>query len=497
MTISIAVGADIRFPRAHRDSDPSLIQDSHPPVWSGNFSLPSHYHGNHLETFSLLIDSVPSYTATTVGLTMLMGTAFSSAEFCPGPMLPPRFLWKLIWRVMLSLLLTAPLTAQISNREVLLQGIERAHTLSASELDTRIAHFPHSDRNHELFLCFARLQNSIAAGNAAALGPDLQRITSAATAIGDETTLRLVYSELADTLGRTANSGSSSVPRDQAQQSELDAINTLQQEQLRSALNSQHDKDQQIASLRAQTQLIAAEKMRQQLILEERNQQFQLDAITRRSQLQSSLTTLLMVCLLLAVALVWSLWRISVNRKNQALEDPLTGLKNRRFLVPFMEQETQRLRRARLSALILILDIDHFKLVNDRWGHEVGDAALKQLTLVLRNCVRNADVVARWGGEEFVIICPQTSVEHVEVICGRIRNQLLHHPMVSGEASFHLTVSIGAALFSPAATDEPWDASLARADQALYFVKQNGRNNWSLAAAPAAQSAQPEAASAS
>jgi diguanylate cyclase (GGDEF)-like protein len=399
---------------------------------------------------------------------------------------------------MLSLLLAAPLAAQIPSREMLLQGIERAHTLSASDLDTRIAHLPRSDRNHRLFLGFARLQNSIVAGNTAAIAPDLQRITSAATAIGDETTLRLVYSELADTMARAANSGSSSVQqRGEAQRSEPDAINTLHQEQLRSALNAQHDKDQQIASLRAQAQLIATEKMRQQLVLEEHNQQFQLDAITRRSHLQSAINTLLMVCLLLAVALVWSFWRISVTHKNQALEDPLTGLKNRRFLIPFMQQETQRLRRARLSALILILDIDHFKLVNDRWGHEAGDEALKQLTLVLRNCVRNADVVTRWGGEEFVIICPQTSAEHVEVICSRIRNQLLYHPMVSGEASFYLTVSIGAALFSPAAGDELWDASLARADQALYFVKQNGRNNWSLAAAPASQSSQPEAAPAS
>ena len=150
-------------------------------------------------------------------------------------------------------------------------------------------------------------------------------------------------------------------------------------------------KDEQIAALRAQSQLIAAEKLRQQLVQDQRNQQFQLDAMTRRSQLQSALTALLLICLLLTVALAWSLWRGNVVSRNQALEDPLTGLKNRRFLVPFMEHESSRLRRSALSALILIADIDHFKSVNDRWGHNVGDEALVQLARTLRNCVRNSD----------------------------------------------------------------------------------------------------------
>jgi diguanylate cyclase (GGDEF)-like protein len=240
-------------------------------------------------------------------------------------------------------------------------------------------------------------------------------------------------------------------------------------------------KDQQIAALHAQSQLIAAEKLRQQLVQEQRNQQFQIDAMTRRSQLQSVINTLLLVCLLLTIALAWSLWRTNIARKNQAMEDPLTGLKNRRFLVPFMEHETGRLRRSALSALILIADIDRFKSVNDRWGHDVGDEALVQVARTLCGCVRNSDVVARWGGEEFVLICPQSGEEHIEVICGRIRQHLQQTPVhVSGKATFHLTVSIGAALFSPAIVDENWMAALSRADRAMYCVKQDGRNGWLL-----------------
>jgi diguanylate cyclase (GGDEF)-like protein len=363
----------------------------------------------------------------------------------------------------------APLAAQLHSRDALLQGIAQAKALSTQELNARIARIAASDRGvvgsvvsnpdrtPEIFLRFARLERSLADGNTSVAAADLQRIATAANATGDSTVQRVVYSELAEMLasGRALDS------------------------QAESPGGVQRDASVQ-GSVRDQ-----AEAMRQRLVELQRNQQYQLDAMNHRSRMQNLLTTLLMVCLLLTVALAWSLWRINVTRKQQALEDPLTGLKNRRFLLAFMGHETQRLRRSRLDATILMLDIDHFKSVNDRWGHDAGDEALKQLADTLRNCVRNADVVARWGGEEFVIICPQSGVEHVEVICNRIRNRLSLSPVQAGDANFQLTVSIGAALFSPATREESWEASLARADQALYFVKHNGRDNWALASEPA------------
>ena len=222
--------------------------------------------------------------------------------------------------------------------------------------------------------------------------------------------------------------------------------------------------------------------MRLRLLQEERDHQFQLEYLSRRSDLAVAFNILLLICFLLAVSLAWSLWRINIARRQEALEDPLTGLKNRRFLVPFMDHETERLRRSGYASLILLVDIDLFKTVNDRFGHEVGDEALVQLSEGLRHCVRNSVVITRWGGEEFVIVCTQSSKAQAEVICNRIRHYLQRTPMRSRDGStFHLTVSIGATLFSPVICDEHWEDALARADRALYSVKDNGRDNWLLA----------------
>jgi diguanylate cyclase (GGDEF)-like protein len=392
--------------------------------------------------------------------------------------------------ILLLLICAAPLGAQISNRQALAAGIESFGQLSASEVDARIAQLAPGDRNDEIFLSFVRLRNSVASRNSAATAADVRHILAVASAMRDEATLRTVYSGLGESLSYGGEPGSSILERERHEN-----LNQFHREQLRAAEAERLRAEQQLTALRAQGQLIAAEKMRQQLVESQRNQQLQLDYITRRSQLQNILSILLFVCLLLTIALAWSLWRVNLARKHQALEDPLTGLKNRRFVAPFMEYETERLRRSGLSALILMADIDLFKNVNDRWGHEVGDEALVQFSETLRNCMRNSDVVSRWGGEEFVIVCPQSTEGDAEVICTRIRKRLQQTPMPApGDTNFHLSVSIGAAIFSPAALNEHWEAALARADRALYYVKQNGRDNWSLAIPEAGQTPAREAA---
>ena len=376
--------------------------------------------------------------------------------------------------LLIAAFFTLSLAAQSPSPHTLGAGIERARRLSTSELDARIAHLSPSDHDREIVLRFARLQNSVESGTTATISSDAQRILAAADALRNPARARAIYARLAEVLSQAAGVDST-----------LNSSNQLHQQQLRVAQAERLSAQRQIAALRAQGELIAAEKMRQQLIENQRNQQLQLTYITRRSQLQSFLSILLLVCLLLAIALAWSLWRINLARRQQALEDPLTGLKNRRFLAPFMEHETLRLRRSGLTALILMADIDHFKSVNDRWGHEVGDQALIQFAGTLRNCMRDSDVVARWGGEEFLVVCPQSTEKDAELICNRIRQRLQQTPIAtSSNNSFFITVSIGAALFSPATQDEHWEAALARADRALYWVKQNGRDNWSLAGEP-------------
>jgi diguanylate cyclase (GGDEF)-like protein len=237
--------------------------------------------------------------------------------------------------------------------------------------------------------------------------------------------------------------------------------------------------EQEIAALRAAGEKAALERMRIQLAQAQRNQQMQMDYLQRHNQLQTALTVLLGACLVLALVLAWALWRSSIARLQQALEDPLTGLHNRRFLLSFMQHETLRMRRNLQSALLLMVDLDHFKKVNDRYGHEVGDQALVSVAEVLRASVRNSDIVARWGGEEFVVICVQSTREHLDVICSRIRQRLQRSEICPpGKPPFVLTVSIGSALYTPGQTGEPWEDALARADRAMYQVKKNGRDGW-------------------
>jgi diguanylate cyclase (GGDEF)-like protein len=407
--------------------------------------------------------------------------------------------------VLLFLLCTAPLAAQIATRDSLVHGIEQAHLLPPTELDSRLARHSALSRNDEIFLVLARLQNSLSANKTAAVSADLQRVLSVAESLHDETTQRLVYSELSRTFSSAGDNSYEAVSQRELlaiQQAErnheesvrLKDLNLLHQEQLRTADAEQHRKDQQISALRAQSQLIAAEKMRQQLVQSQSNQQAQIDAITRRGQFKNTLSILLGICLALAITLAWSLWRVSIAHHQQSLEDPLTGLKNRRFLTAFMEQETERLRRSEYTALILIADVDFFKKVNDDWGHEAGDNVLVQLSEVLRFCVRHSDVIVRWGGEEFVIICPQSSNEHVKLICNRLRHHLQQTPFrTQGGDQFPITLSIGAALFSPSTISEPWESALARADKALLQVKRNGRDNWSLGTEQSLSGAKPTA----
>jgi diguanylate cyclase (GGDEF)-like protein len=376
---------------------------------------------------------------------------------------------------LLLIICALPLTAQNAGREALATGIERQRNLSLAEIDARLTN--HLDRNTEIYLRFVRLERSLARQDRAASAADINGILSAAGSSEDKNSVQAVYAELSELLARAGG------VRDGTRQASV----RLRDEQLQLAAAERRNKDQEIARLRAQSQWMAEAKMRTQLEQLQRNQQMQLDYLVRRNQFKNVLSDLLLACLGLAILLAWSLWRVSVAHRQQALEDPLTKLKNRRFLTPFMEHETQRLRRAGLSALVLVIDVDHFKKINDRYGHATGDHALVRLAETLRFCVRNADIVSRWGGEEFVVVCSQSSEEHARVICNRIRRRLLRaeiRPVGIHSATkepLHLTVSIGAALFSPAALNESWELALARADRAMYTVKKNGRDGWLFA----------------
>lgn len=159
-----------------------------------------------------------------------------------------------------------------------------------------------------------------------------------------------------------------------------------------------------------------------------------------------------------------------------ATTDPLTRVLNRRALLDRLTVEVDRARRYDSSLTLLLLDVDHFKQINDTAGHLAGDAVLRQLGALLEDAVRKVDVVARYGGEEFVAILPETSNEGGIIFAERLRERIAAQPFdVGAEQPVRLTVSIGIATFpSPRiATTEDF---FARADEALYRAKSGGRN---------------------
>lgn len=163
---------------------------------------------------------------------------------------------------------------------------------------------------------------------------------------------------------------------------------------------------------------------------------------------------------------------LNMQLQTQAITDPLTGLYNRLALTQQLNQAVAQCHRAGEQLSLLLIDADHFKTYNDRFGHQVGDDILRQLAKVIRCTVRESDTAARYGGEEFVVILPATDGEGALALAERIRTQVQR----SRRGDCDLTVSIGVA--SRSATDPRCTAELLiqDADAALYRAKDAGRN---------------------
>lgn len=171
---------------------------------------------------------------------------------------------------------------------------------------------------------------------------------------------------------------------------------------------------------------------------------------------------------------------ISENKKTEeelirlAATDPLTGAFNRREFTALAEREAQRSRRYNRPLSVMIMDLDHFKRLNDTYGHAAGDKALQKFTTLCCNLLRNVDIFGRWGGEEFVILLPETNAEGAAIIAERLRQSIEDSTLTYNDHKIKLTVSIGVAEFRENETglDEP----LGRADAAAYDAKKAGRN---------------------
>lgn len=168
------------------------------------------------------------------------------------------------------------------------------------------------------------------------------------------------------------------------------------------------------------------------------------------------------------------------TQRRMAMVDPLTALLNRRALDTHLEALLAVEQAEPLS--VLMADIDHFKVINDRYGHGIGDAVIRNVAEVIRKCIRGADVAVRYGGEEFVVLLPNTSLHGAASVAESIRNRiecLRLRRKTDNALLTPFTVSLG---ITERRSGDTQDALLARADQALYQSKQNGRNRVTLAA---------------
>lgn len=159
-----------------------------------------------------------------------------------------------------------------------------------------------------------------------------------------------------------------------------------------------------------------------------------------------------------------------------SLRDPLTGLANRRHFEATLEREVDRVARSGEAALLLMLDIDHFKNVNDEYGHVAGDKVLQSVALSLAGCVRPMDTLTRYGGEEFAIILPACQAEFGRSVAERIRRVVAAAPvMINPKTEIRVTMSIGGAFALQwiRSTTALWTT---RADHQLYRAKAAGRN---------------------
>ena len=160
--------------------------------------------------------------------------------------------------------------------------------------------------------------------------------------------------------------------------------------------------------------------------------------------------------------------------RHRATHDHLTGLFNRVELEQYFQKELSRSKRYQHELSIFMIDIDHFKEVNDTYGHLVGDHILKKYAAFLQNTIRTTDLVARYGGEEFVVILPETSIKEAEELAERLRVMTSNLNIELNEGTFNITISLGIATYPE--HGQSYDTLLEHADLAMYRAKQDGRN---------------------
>ena len=169
--------------------------------------------------------------------------------------------------------------------------------------------------------------------------------------------------------------------------------------------------------------------------------------------------------------------------RHQATHDLLTGISNRRAIRESLMRELARASRERTSLGVVMVDIDHFKQVNDTYGHMAGDAVLAEVANRMRSQMRSYDSAGRYGGEEFLVVLPGCDIQTTFAKADAVRKFIGLTPIVTQEAAITVTASMGAAVYEEANAPGP-DDLIRQADAALYLAKRKGRNRVELVATP-------------
>ena len=164
---------------------------------------------------------------------------------------------------------------------------------------------------------------------------------------------------------------------------------------------------------------------------------------------------------------------MSQKFKSQAMQDPLSGLLNRRGMLENLNNEFDRIQRYRNHLTVMMCDIDNFKTVNDQYGHDKGDEVIKDLANILKSELRKQDSIARWGGEEYLLLLPETNGKQGIQLAEKLRKKIEEMQYKQADKIFSVTVSIGLYELTPTDTI---NQAITKADTNLYKAKEQGRN---------------------
>jgi diguanylate cyclase (GGDEF)-like protein len=168
----------------------------------------------------------------------------------------------------------------------------------------------------------------------------------------------------------------------------------------------------------------------------------------------------------------------SANEKlaHQAVTDGLTGIFNHRFFYEVLNKRFSEARRHNYPLSCIMADIDYFKIFNDTFGHRAGDEVLLKVATIIKNTVRNEDIVARYGGEEFIILLPETGKERAKLVAERIRENIENEKFLDKLSKGEVTISFGVATYTKEKNWTSPNSLVKESDKALYLAKRNGRN---------------------